>query len=192
MKLLILLFFVPCMAFASIFPSNGKVFTYSMVHSSVEPGAEDTYIGTFTMEVLERVVDGTTITTSFRSSSTTFPQFQFFSITEEADEITINGITYIGPGSDEVSGEKFVLASLPLEIGTRQDYPLMLADVKESGVFKFNDQNLEAYRISLIGTLGHYYTMAGNYWIAPEHGIVKARYTTQDAHNVELDLLSIE
>lgn len=179
----------PIFSFASFFPTQGQM-SYLMVHEPVE-GDEGPVVGEFLLEALSSKETVNGVETEYRSSSTTFPEYQFFTISEDS-EIHINGMTYIGPGSDEVSGESYALVSKSMEIGSRQDYPLMLSKVLNvENVALVDGTVVQAHRIELIGTNGNYYTMAGNYWLVDGMGIVKASYTTVDGRNVELLLNSV-
>lgn len=190
--LAILLLCFPFFVHASFFPQAGKVLIYKMVHSPVDPADEDTVEGEFALEALSSNETADGLVTHFKSYSSTFPKPQFFDVIENKDSVNISGITFIGPGSDEVMNDQFTLFSKPLNKGDRQDFPLMLSEVKEAGTLEILGQVYPAQRISLIGTYGHYYTMAGDYWLVDGLGMVKAVYTTVDGHNVELDLIAIQ
>lgn len=169
---------------ANFFPASGKQI-YKMIHWPVNEN-DDVIEGEFYLEALSTKSEDGIIHTEYRSSSTTFPKFQYFSV-DESKGISINGLTYIGPGSDELEGESYKLVSLPLQSGAKEDFPLMLTKVKgEEEITLVNNHKVLATKLELIGTWNHYYTMVGNYWITPGLGIVKASYTTVDGRNVEL------
>lgn len=188
MRILILaLMFFPSLVLADFFPQAGQVLTYQMIHWDVD-GNDPVTEGEFVMEAVSTVQTAAGVRTDYISYSSTFPNPQKFSI-YEGETIVIEGITYIGPGSDEVFGDRFTLARLPLALGQKHDTPLMLADFVSTEQLEIGGKLFDSYRVSLIGSWGHYYTMAGNYWLVPGLGIARAEYTTVDGRHVQLNLL---
>lgn len=185
--LVLLLCLLPSFSFAAFFPQSGQVLTYQMAHYDTE-GTEEVSGGEFVIQALDSQMTPDGLKTKYLSYSTTFPTPQYFSITE-GKRIIVEGITYIGPGSDEVPGSCFSLVALPMTMGEKQDEPLMLSTIMPQDTLTIGGSVYQATRVSLIGTWGHYYTMAGDYWLVEGLGIVKASYITVDGRNVEYELL---
>lgn len=109
-------------------------------------------------------------------------RYTFPSLIQNPQGVTLQDMTFLGIGSDEVKGLQIPLIKMPLQVGQRWETNEWLAKVKGPETITVPAGRFETMKIEVIGTFEHEYTAVGDYWFSPGKGLIKAVYTVPDFH----------
>ncbi|MDB5095968.1 MAG: hypothetical protein JWM80_389 [Cyanobacteria bacterium RYN_339] len=156
------------------FPTNqATVWQYDVVsHPTDDPDVD--YKGTETVTVDAVRTKGDATVLQLRAIDTYTNYYRFPVVTEDAQGVSIAGVTFYGAGAEAADGLNIQFLKFPLALNARWDDGQWIGKALKHEQVHVPAGTYDAWVIDCIGTYDQAYTAVGKYWVAPGAGIVKS------------------
>lgn len=181
---LFLIFSLMSVSHAAYFANLEGQITYDILYTLAD-NPEEVLEGKFYLEILSKEENEKSTTLHCRQYSTIFPRYKLFDIIETETEVYINGVTYIGPGSDQID-QQYLFLKKKLTINDRVINDLISLHVKSSEIRTISQRPYEIYELDIIATYDQFYTFVGTHWVTDSLGIVESSFITDGGHHIIL------
>lgn len=163
----------------SFFPTEkGYVWNYNIVYHTTDDPDTD-YNGTASMEVDSVTKSKNETTLNLKAIDSVSTEYTFPTITFSEKNVSFAGVEYLGFGAVKTPDLKVDFLHLPMTAGEKWDEGLWSIKTVSSEKVTIPSGTYDAWKIDVIGTYNHAYTVVGKYWIVAGIGIVKNELAVQ-------------
>lgn len=153
--------------------TTASVWQYDVVsHPTDDPDVD--YKGTETVTVDAVKAKGEATVLQLRAIDTYTNYYRFPVVTEDANGVSIAGVTFWGAGAEAAQDLKIGFLKFPLALNARWDDGQWIGKALKREQVHVPAGTYDAWVIDCIGTYDSAYTAVGKYWVAEGAGIVKS------------------